>query len=509
MVRIPSGRSAWLLACVVFAVCIAPTFISYQPYLFRWDEADYLTRAIVVSRSFWHGDTHRLLAGMVSIRPPAMTVLGIPWGPLLSWDAAGKCFLALAAATAFSVALCLFLLLRIGIKPVLLAAASLCIFAALGPYPAGATAHWWSTGFMADGFFAWISLAAVLLIIYEARLPSQTTSYAFLRGVFWGIVLSLGTMTKLSFLYFVVLVLPALLIVKRKHEPSRNALFALLGFAVASAPAAWYLVAFGQPAFQNARDSSFGGVSELFYLPLLQFLGTTVRESPGMVLSAVLVLAAVVYMIVKKQRPSWPELASLLIMIVYCVIVLSAPNRQIRYAFPVLIAIPFLFALVSGKAPSVSSRSALLVCIAVVCGMIIAALPIRGRASRDSLSRSEAVFAFAEQHRTSNIVIATDSPTLNGPLIALTRSITPRPLPRVDTLAYSIMYGVPLQDDLRTIAGSDVIIFQDKQSLFPPYTNERVPEYERFVRQISNPPVRLGTDLTAYFIQHPQGTAQQ
>lgn len=489
----------------MFAVCIAPTFISYQPYLFRWDEADYLTRAIVVSRAFWHGDMHRLLAGMVSIRPPAMTVLGIPWGPLVSWDAAGKCFLTLAVATAFSAALCLYLLLRIGIKPALLAVASICVFAALGPFPAGATAHWWSTGFMADGFFAWISLTAVLLIIYEARLESPTPGKAVLRGLFWGIVLSLGTMTKLSFLYFVVLVLPVLLIVKLKRESSRHTLFALLGFAIVSAPAAWYLISFGQPAFQNARESSFGGVSELFYVPVLQFLGTTLRESPGMAFSAIFLLAAIIYLLTKKQRPSWPELASFAIMAVYCVIVLAAPNRQIRYAFPALLALPFLAAvLISDKAPSISSRSAVLACIAVVVGMSLAALPVRGRASRDSLSRSEAVFTFAEQHRASKVVIATDSPTLNGPLIELTRSIAGRPLPRVDTLAYSIMYGVPMQDDIRTIAASDVIIFQDRHALFPPYTNKRVPEYERYVRQISDGPVRLGNDMTAYFVRHPQ-----
>jgi hypothetical protein len=140
-----------LLSTVVFALCTAPTIISYQSYSFKWDDSDYLWRAISVSRSFWSGNRHELGIAMLGTpRPPVMTLLGLPWGPLGSWDAAGKCFLTLTAFTAFSAACCLFLLLRIGLKPLYLIIASACVFAALGPYPAGADAHFWATAFMAD-----------------------------------------------------------------------------------------------------------------------------------------------------------------------------------------------------------------------------------------------------------------------------------------------------------------------------------------------------------------------
>ena len=92
---------------------------------------------------------------MVSIRPPAMTLLGLPWGPLASWDAAGKCFITLAAMISLLAALCLYLLLRIGVKPFFLVVASVCVVASIGPYPPGATAHAVATAFMADSLFAW------------------------------------------------------------------------------------------------------------------------------------------------------------------------------------------------------------------------------------------------------------------------------------------------------------------------------------------------------------------
>jgi hypothetical protein len=90
-----SDKSKWLVTAVVFAVCIAPTFISYRPYVFRWDDSEYLLRSIAVSRAFWSGNIHGVREAMVSIRPPVMTVLDVPWGPLVTWDDAGKCFVTL------------------------------------------------------------------------------------------------------------------------------------------------------------------------------------------------------------------------------------------------------------------------------------------------------------------------------------------------------------------------------------------------------------------------------
>ena len=133
-------RYKWLLVGALFAFCVAPTFISYQPYPFsEWDDSFYLRQSIEVSRAFWSGSVHGLGA-MVGIRPPAMALLGLPWGRLASWDAAGECFISLAAVTALLAALCLYLLLRIGVKPFFLLTASVCVLASIGPYPARAGA---------------------------------------------------------------------------------------------------------------------------------------------------------------------------------------------------------------------------------------------------------------------------------------------------------------------------------------------------------------------------------
>jgi len=57
-VRSISNQRKWLPLAAIFAVCVAPTFISYRPYVFRWDDSGYLQRSIALSRAFWSLDVH-------------------------------------------------------------------------------------------------------------------------------------------------------------------------------------------------------------------------------------------------------------------------------------------------------------------------------------------------------------------------------------------------------------------------------------------------------------------
>ena len=488
------------MAAALFAFCVAPTFISYRPYLFNWDDSDYLQRSVAVSRAFWSGNIHGLGA-MVDIRPPAMTWLGLPWGPLESWEAAGKCFITLAAMTSLLAAFCLYLLLRIGVKPFFLVAASACVFASMGPYPPKSIAHDFATAFMADNLFAWTVLAAVLLISYETRTPCPSTKGAILRGILWGSILSLGAMTKLNFLYFVGLIVPVLFFIKLHRDGLRSALAAGIAFACCSAPAAFYLLRWGRVAFENARASSFGGVANFYYAPLLQFLGDTIRESPGLVLSFVLTAGALICLVIKRRlAQSLPDLLALLVVIGFGVIVLMSPNREVRLSFPVIVALPFLTGmLMSGEGQSAPVSFAAFAAGLVFFGLLLASVPTAQRADKKSLSRPNAVLTQAVRCNAKRIVLATDSPTLNGNLMALALEFSPSGTSvTVSTLAYQAMSRAPIEDDFRTMNESDEVVFQDGDALSPPFTNLRASEYERYVRQGGSVPVRVWEDISVY-----------
>jgi hypothetical protein len=254
-------RRDWklLLSVATFVLCVAPTIISYRPYAFTWDDTDYLTRSITVSRSLWAGDIHGLGAAVHSVRPPIMTLLGLPWKALASWETVGKCFITLNALTSFFVALSLYFMLRLGMKPFWLAIASSCVLAALGPFPAEAETHIMATGFMADSLFAWNALAAMLLIPYEGIALSSSTLADWRRGLLWAIILLTGAITKASYFYFLFLIVPIPFAMRWQRLGRRSASVALASLAVCSSPVAFYWLRYGSASLLNGYQSSFGG----------------------------------------------------------------------------------------------------------------------------------------------------------------------------------------------------------------------------------------------------------
>jgi len=496
------GKATWLVAAASFALCVAPTFISYKPYEFSWDDSDYLLRAIAVNRAFWSADVHGLGAAMVSWHTPAMTFMGLPWGHLASSDAPGDCFVTLATVIALLAALCFYLLLRIGVKPVFLVVAGVCVGASLGPYQAGAHAnhvHDLATRFLSDNLFAWVTLAAVLLIPYEARTPCPSIRSAVVRGILCAAIFSLGALTKVSFFYFMGLIVPLLLFIRFHYSGIRSAMAWLIAFVCGIASTAVYFLRYGHSAFAEGRAASFGGLADFYHVPLRQFLADNILESPGLVVSLALLAAAGIYLALKKRpSPLHPDFIAVLIMIGYGVIVFASANKEIRFAFPVIVGLPFLISiLLSNKEDSAPAPMAGLVAGLVLLGLAAAALPTRSRPYQQSLASAQAVLAQAAQCNANNVLLATDSPSLNIFLMNLTSELSSSQT-SIRTLAYQAMSGAPIQDDFAEISNSDMVVFQDAARLRPKFTNQRVPEYQQYIQRVDPVPIRVGDDTNVY-----------
>jgi hypothetical protein len=369
------SRVGWnvFLCIFVFVLCVAPTILSYKSYLFRWDDSDYLSRSINLSRAFWAGDAHGVRIAMVDIRPPIMMLLGVPWGPVASWSAAGKCFVTLIALTAIFAAFCLFALLRAGIKPLYLAIAGVAVFAALGPYTSAPYVHLDATSFMADMLFAWIIFAVLLLIPYEGVTHDLSPRGAVLRGMLWGVLFSAAAITKLTCGYFLVLTAPILLFIRMRNSGSRSARIALAATAVTCAPVGIYWLRYGLPALRSAWNSSFGGMASFYNVSLWSFARYAL--STGMMLWLACVIAGLAYWAARRREHLNPggdtvgglgggsgaRVLPLLIVLGYAAISLASSNREIRFLFSAMIAPPFLVALLlSGKKDAVAFRPAAL-----------------------------------------------------------------------------------------------------------------------------------------------------
>jgi hypothetical protein len=495
-------KVAHYAAIALFGLCIAPTFISYMPYAYRWDDSDYLQRSITVSRAFWSGNLHQVVMGIHSNRLPVMMLLGLPWGPLTSWDAAGKCFISLATLLSLLACICLYLMLRIGIRPIALVIGSLCVFGSmgLGPLYTGSGAHRNATAFMADNLVAWTSLASLLLIPFEAKEKSLSMKSDILRGILWGSIFSLGVLSKVSFFYFVILILPILLIIRYRSRDIGSICVSLAALALCSVPAAVYWLRYGQLAWSQATTSSFGRTADFYYTPLLPFLHGVIRESPGVLLTLAFVVGALAYVIIKKRTlVEGPTLIALLICIGFGVITLASTDRLIRFSFPAIVSIPFIAAiLISGREDSVSRRASVLPSIFIFCGLVIAATPMLHRPDRGCIARCNAVLAEAAKLNANRILLATDSATLNADLMRLAVAVSAW---RDTAVVSSVnpLYGTSIEQDFQTMRECDLVVFQDERALYPPFTNERAPKYELFAKQLSaGEAFRVGEDVTVY-----------
>jgi hypothetical protein len=98
------------------------------------------------------------------------------------------------------------------------------------------------------------------------------------------------------------------------------------------------------------------------------------RESPGLLLSFVLMVTALIYLVVQRRRILWGmDFLAFLIMIGFGIVVLASNNREIRFAFPAIVALPFLTGiLMSGTEHAVPGRSAALAAGPVFCGLLAA-----------------------------------------------------------------------------------------------------------------------------------------
>lgn len=90
----------WVAA--VFALGVGSTFISYQPYRLMWDDSDSVLRSMTLSRSLWAGDWLGVLRATVNTHPPLLSLLGIPWGPIIAWGAVGRYLVSLALLTSLA-----------------------------------------------------------------------------------------------------------------------------------------------------------------------------------------------------------------------------------------------------------------------------------------------------------------------------------------------------------------------------------------------------------------------
>jgi hypothetical protein len=308
-----------------------------------------------------------------------------------------------------------------------------------------------------------------MLIPLEYSRPSQGIWPSILRGLLWSVAVNVGMLSKVTFLFFLVVVGMALLMIRTDHSGERPVRCAFAAFLFGALPTIIIWRFYGMNFMRFAVFAAWSGGANLWNVPGMTPVGYVRRyvAQLGLALVPLLVLLALFVrgLLIEKQL----RLARLLpigIILLYLGIAAKSHNRDPRFTIPVMIAMPLCLAWTSIRKeskPVVVGRAPLLT--ALLVGTLLA-LPMIVRPQVAPIRRAGDLLRYlcqenSVQGQPTRIVIATDGPDFNIDTFLLAERLRRDNLQPagLDTLVYDAINKRSLEEGFRRIDAADYVLF--------------------------------------------------
>lgn len=478
----PGSRLTKWLLLFFFLALVSPTVINYSPYPLPWDESYYLGRVICTNHAVYDFSWSQLSECLATThKGPIMGVVNLAWGRVGgTYRGIGLAFVGLALFIWVLVLLTYLTCLRAGIPPIplLLAAATI----GLNPFLRAS-----SGAMMTDTLLGWSIALALMLIPLEYSWPSRGFWPSIQRGLLWSVAVNVGMLSKVTFLFFLICVGMALLVIRTDHSGEKPVRYAFAGCILGTLPAMIIWRYYGMNFMRFAIFAAWSGGAHLWDIPGMTAAGYLRRyfSQLGLALIPLLILFALFLrgMWVEKQM-RLARLLPLAFILMYLGIAARSQNRDPRFTIPVMIALPLCLAWTGTGKDSLKSVGAVPILAALFVGMLFA-LPMANRPQVAPIRRAgQLLETLSQQHTASRqstkIVIATDGPEFNINTFLLAEQLrgdTGRPAD-LDTLVYDAINKHTVADGLQRIDAADYVLFL-KPGLTPGPDWSRVyaPEY--------------------------------
>ena len=465
LLGILSGRPPLirLLCLFAFLGLVSPTVIKYSPYPLPWDEAYYLNRIICANQAVYDFSLSRLSDCLEHThKGPIMEVVNLPWGRAGGTERGiGLAFVGLALFIWVLILATYWTCLYCGVQPTTLLLAG----AAIGLTPflranAGAM--------MTDTMLGWCVALALMLIPLEYSRPSQGFWPSFCRGLLWSVVVNIGMLNKVTFVFFLGAIGIVLVIIRTDYSGEWPVRFAVLGCLVGSLPAILVWSYYGLNFLRFAVMSAWGEQARLWSVPGLTAGGYLERFFGQLGLGLIpllMLLAFFVRGMVLERRMRLGRLLPMGIILMYLAIAAKSQNRDPRFGIPVMIAMPLCLAWTTTSSKQREQLGARPILGALALAAVFSAPMVR-RPEVAPIQRAEDLLTtLAKQQPTQGqpikFLIATDGPAFNIDTFLLAKQIGWDTLNRVDvdTLVYDAVNKRTLQDGLKQIDDSDYVVF--------------------------------------------------
>jgi hypothetical protein len=456
----------WLLL-FAFLGLVSPTVINYSPYPLPWDESYYLGRVICTNHAVYDFSLAHLSECLATThKGPIMGLVNLPWGRAGGTERGiGLAFVGLALFIWILALATYVTCLRSGIPPgaLLLAAAAICLTPFLRAN---------GGAMMVDMLLGWCVALALMLIPLEYCRPSKGLWPSVFRGLLWSVVIDVGMLSKVTFAFFFCAIGVALLLIRELHSGEMPLRYAFASCIVGSMPAIIMWRFYGINFLRFAVMAAWGETARLWSVPGMTAAGYLkryfIQQGLGLIPLFVLLVLFVRGVLIEKQM----RLARLLpigIILIYLGIAARSQNRDLRFAIPIMIAMPLCLAWTSIRKEPAITMAATPILAALFVGTLFS-LPMISRPQVAPISRAGELLQTLDkqsirrqpiQGQPIKIVIATDGPEFNINTFLLAEQLRRDSVRSadLDTLVYDAINKRTPEEGFKRIDTADYVLF--------------------------------------------------
>lgn len=465
-----------------------------------WDELWFLHRAACINRTVFAGSLSGIDICLIQMfKSPIMAVLLLPAGPIRGIE---------SAFTIAPVCLALMVLtLLVGLGWILslirlpLAAVVISVLAAFFS-PTLFQGH---GTFFVDDFLALVVLLTLLLPVLEWTAPPQTQGDAFHRGTLWGGLLALGVLSKLTYLMFAGAIAPLLLLIAYRRSGLRQLMIEALAALPFGLFCLFMLARYGSLYYAHGANSAFGQIAWSFYndhVSLWAYLRTAIMSN-----ATTLALCGVLAcwsLLSARRDPKRLLIAaySCAVVVVYLIIAAGSPNKDVRFFWPVWLALPFTFAAgIVPRAGSDLSRGRFPAALPLACCVLLSLSMVREFDLR-GVDVALTALNYAHEKGAKTLLVADDTAHLNVETVILARELDIEHLSdmSVGNVAYDVANGITVQESLARLEHADAALFFPLDGSPPSWANSRLEQFKAAMtarpRQVDLVPGADGTIVT-------------
>lgn len=456
---------------------LSPMVVSFTERTPLWDELYFFHRAACVRNALQDlslATVDQCMDGMT--KSPIMAAMLLPSGPLHGTEG-----LAVAPIT---LALVTFALLWLGIRlaqrggmqlPLAVAAAAVAILAP--PLTAGAP-------FLVDDICTIIILDTLLLLPLESASRPATGRDNLLRGALWGLLFSLGLLSKLTYLYFAAVTFGFVLLISLRRDGVRATAIKLAGMAAASLLPMLLFLRYSGIYWHHAVESAFGPLTAFYddHIQRWAYLRMAFAQMGALYwagIAALLCYGMLAWFRTRDSRGLRSAALMAAIVLGYLFIASGSPNKDPRFFWPVWLCLPFCAA-AAANGPTLALTPVRGLGLAPVWLSIVLSVATVGRFDMHAVAKMQLVLQSLPHDRPIQVMLGDDEGAYNIETLILAReldlptfrNVAPR------TVVYDIVNGLKPADSIRRLLAADYVVLRlpiDGSS--PEWANRFLPQF--------------------------------